>query len=103
MIRGGFAWLKAVQNMSGKGNESVKRSRAFPNIEAKLMSRRSPGKRESLDSLTTREISLTRRFRKTQRFSKMRNFAGLLKPVVCTKQVGRQVLLLLNNKRLVKE
>ena len=29
----------------------------------------------------------------------MRNFAGLLKPVVCTiKQVGRQVLFLLNNK-----
>ena len=28
----------------------------------------------------------------------MRNFAGLLKPVVCTiKQVGRQVLFLLNN------
>ena len=61
------------------------------------MSRRSPRKRESLDSLTTREISLTRSCR-TQRFNKMRNFAGLLKPVVCTiKQVGRQVLFLLNN------
>ena len=34
----------------------------------------------------------------------MRNFAGVLKPVVCTiKQVGRQVLFLLNNKRLTKE
>ena len=33
----------------------------------------------------------------------MRNFAGLLKPVVFTiKQVGRQVLFLLNNKRLIK-
>ena len=33
----------------------------------------------------------------------MRNFAGLLKPVVCIiKQVGRRVLYLLNNKRLIK-
>ena len=36
--------------------------------------------------------------------NKMRNFAGLLKPVVCTiKQVGRQVLSLLNNKKPIKE
>ena len=64
------------------------------------MSRRLPEKRESLDSLTTREISLTRSCRNLV----VRNFAGLLKPVVCTiKQVGRQVLFLLNNKRLIKE
>ena len=35
MCREGSAWLNAVQNMSAKGNESVKRSRAFLNIEAK--------------------------------------------------------------------
>ena len=62
------------------------------------MSRRSPGKRELLDSLTTREISLTRSCRN------LSAFAGLLKPVVCTiKQAGRQVLFLLSNKGLIKE
>ena len=69
------------------------------------MSRRSPAKRESLDSLTTREISLTRSCRDLSALiKKMRNFAGLLKPVVCTiKRVERQVLFLWNNKRLIKE
>ena len=51
------------------------------------MSRRSPGKRESLDSVATREISVIR---------SCRNLSAL-------KQVGRQELFLLNNKRLKKE
>ena len=50
MFRGGFAWPNAVQNMSGE---------SIPEYWSE-MSRRSPGKKESLDSLTTREISLTR-------------------------------------------
>ena len=55
------------------------------------MSRRSPGKRESLDSLTTREISLTRSYHNLS-FNKMRNFAGLFKQVVCPiKQVASNI------------
>ena len=63
--------------------------------------RRSLGKRESPDSSTTLEISLTRSCRS---LIKWEIFAGLLEPVICIiKQVGRQVLLLLNNKRLIEE
>ena len=104
MFRGGFAWLNAVQNMSGERQWKRKDIESIPEYWRE-MSRSSPGKRESLDSLTTCEISSTRscRYLSTSVFDKMRNFAGLLKPVVFTiKQVGRQVLFLLNNKRLIK-
>ena len=55
------------------------------------MSRRSPGKRESLDSLTTREISLTRSYRNLSALKKG-EISRLLKPVVCTiKQVASNI------------
>ena len=46
------------------GREAMKAKKIenFPEYGSE-MSRRSPGKNESLDSLTTREISLTRRCR----------------------------------------
>ena len=62
MFRGGFAWPNAVQNMSGERQWKRKKIESIPEYWSE-MSRRSPGKKESLDSLTTREISLTRSFR----------------------------------------
>ena len=62
MFRGGFAWLNAVQNMSGERQRKRKEIERIPEYWSE-MSRRSPGKRESLDSLTTHEISLARRCR----------------------------------------
>ena len=59
MFRGGFAWPNAVQNISGEGQWKRKKIEGIPEYWSE-MSRRSPGKKESLDSLTTREISLTR-------------------------------------------
>ena len=59
MFRGGFAWPNAVQNMSGERQWKRKKIESIPEYWNE-MSRRSPGKKESLDSLTTREISLTR-------------------------------------------
>ena len=59
MFRGGFAWPNAVQNMSGERQWKRKKIESIPEYWSE-MSRRSPGKKESLDSLTTREISLTR-------------------------------------------
>ena len=55
------------------------------------MSRRLPGKRESLDSLTTCEISLTRKYRNLSALKKG-EISRLLKPVVCTiKQVASNI------------
>ena len=77
MFRGGFACLNAVQNMSGKRQRKRKEIESIPEYCSE-MNRRLPGKRESLASLTT--------------FNKMRNFAGLLKLVVCTiKQVASNI------------
>ena len=59
MFRGGFAWLNAVQNMSDERQWKRKEIKRIPEYWRE-MSRRSLGKRESIDSLTTREISLTR-------------------------------------------
>ena len=59
MFRGGFAWPNAVQNMSGERQWKRKKIESIPEYWSE-MSRRSPGKKESLDSLTTCEISLTR-------------------------------------------
>ena len=59
MFRGGFAWPNTVQNMSGERQWKRKKIGSIPEYWSE-MSRRSPGKKESLDSLTTREISLTR-------------------------------------------
>ena len=56
MFRGGFAWPNAVQNMSGERQWKRKKIESIPEYWSE-MSRRSPGKKESLDSLTTREIS----------------------------------------------
>ena len=50
---------KSMQNMSGKRQRKRKEIGSIYECWSE-MSRRSPGKRESLDSLTTREISLTR-------------------------------------------
>ena len=69
MFRGGFAWLNALQNMSGEREWKRKEIDGIPEYWRE-MSRRSPGKRESLDSLTTREISLTQ---------SCRNLSALLK------------------------
>ena len=68
-MRGGFAWLNAVQNMSGERQTKRKEIESIPEYWSE-MSRRSPGKKESLDSLTTREISLTQ---------SCRNLSALLK------------------------
>ena len=57
MFRGGFVWLDAVQNMSGERQWKRKEIENIPEYLSE-MSRRSLGKRESLYSLTTREISL---------------------------------------------
>ena len=62
MFRGGFAWLNAVQNMSGEKQWKRKEIVSISEYWSE-MSRRSPRKRESLDSWTIREISLTRSFR----------------------------------------
>ena len=62
MFRGGFAWLNAMQNMSGERQWKRKEIKSIFEYWSE-MSRRSPGKRELLDSLTTREISLTRSYR----------------------------------------
>ena len=59
MFRGGFAWPNAVQNTSGERQWKLKKIESIPEYWSE-MSLRSPGKKESLDSLTTREISLTR-------------------------------------------
>ena len=59
MFRGGFAWPNAVQNMSGERQWKRKKIESIPEYWSE-MSRRSPGQKESLDTLTTREISLTR-------------------------------------------
>ena len=59
MFRGVFAWPNAVQNMSGERQWKRKKIESIPEYWSE-MSRRSPGKKESLDSLKTREISLTR-------------------------------------------
>ena len=59
MFRGGFARLNAVQNMLGESQWKRKEFESIPEYRSE-MSQRSPGKRESLDSLTTHEISLTR-------------------------------------------
>ena len=53
------AWPNALQNMSGERQWKRKMIESIPEYWSE-MSRRSPGKKESLDSLTTREISLTR-------------------------------------------
>ena len=58
MFRGGFAWLNATQNMSSERQWKRKEIKSIPEYWNE-MSRRSPGKKESLDSLTTREISVT--------------------------------------------
>ena len=47
MFRGGFAWLNAVQNMSGERQWKRKEIESIPEYWSE-MSRRSPGKRESL-------------------------------------------------------
>ena len=47
MFRGGFAWLSAVQNMSGERQWKRKEIESIPEYWSE-MSRRSPGKRESL-------------------------------------------------------
>ena len=57
MFRGGFAWLNAVQDMSGESQWKRKEIESIPAEYWREMSQRSPGKRESLDSLTTRELS----------------------------------------------
>ena len=62
MFRGGFAWLNAVQNMSGERQWKRKEIESISEYWRE-MSRRSPGKRETLDYLTTREISLTQIWR----------------------------------------
>ena len=59
MFRRGFAWPNTVQNMSGERQWKRKKIESIPEYWSE-MSRRSPGKKKSLDSLTTREISLTR-------------------------------------------
>ena len=69
MFRGGFAWLNAVQNTSGERQWKRKEIESIPEYWSEL-SRRSPRKRESLNSLTTREISLT---------GSCRNFSALIK------------------------
>ena len=61
MFRGGFVWLNAMQNMSGERQWKRKEIESISEYWSEI-SRRSPGKRESLDSLTTREISLTRSY-----------------------------------------
>ena len=58
MFRGGFAWLNAEQNMLGERQWKREEIESIPEYWRE-MSRRPPGKRESLDSLTTHEISLT--------------------------------------------
>ena len=50
MFRGGFAWLNAVQNMSGERQWKRKEIASISKYWSE-MSRRSPGKKESLDSL----------------------------------------------------
>ena len=62
MFRGGFAWPNAVQNMSGERQWKRKKIESIPEYWSE-MTRRSPGKKESLYSLTTREINLTRSYR----------------------------------------
>ena len=62
MFRGGFAWLNAMQNMSGERQWKRKEIESISEHWSE-MSRRSPGKSESLDSLTTLEIRLTRSYR----------------------------------------
>ena len=57
MFCGGFAWLNAVQNMSGERQWKRKEIECISEYWSE-MGRRSLGKRESLDSLTTCEISL---------------------------------------------
>ena len=52
----------AVQNMSGERQWKRKEIESIPEYWSE-MSRRSPGKRESLNSLTTREISLIKNCR----------------------------------------
>ena len=47
MFRGGFAWLNAVQNMSGERQWKGKEIESIPEYWSEI-SRRSPGKRESL-------------------------------------------------------
>ena len=47
MFRGGFAWLNAVQNVSGERQWKRKEIDSIPEYSSE-MSRRSPGKRESL-------------------------------------------------------
>ena len=69
MFRGGFAWLNAVQNVSGEGQRKRKEIESISEYWSE-MSRRSPGKRESLDSLTTREIILTRSYRNLSALTK---------------------------------
>ena len=59
MFRGGFARLDAVQNMSGERQWKREEIESISEYWGE-MSRRSSAKRESLDSLTTREVSLTR-------------------------------------------
>ena len=83
MFRGGFAWLNAMQNMSSERQWKRKQIESISEYWSE-MNRRSPGKRESLDSLTTREISLTRSYPNLSALIKFRNFASKLKPVVCT-------------------
>ena len=58
MFRGGFAWLNAVQKMSGERQWKRKEIESISEYWSE-MSRRSAGERESLDFLTTHEISLT--------------------------------------------
>ena len=62
MFRGGFAWLNAAQNMSSERQWKRKEIESIAEYWNE-MSRRSLGKGKSLDSLTTREISLTRSYR----------------------------------------
>ena len=52
----------AVQNMSGERQWKREEIESIPEYWSE-MSRRSPGKRESLNSLTTREISLIKNCR----------------------------------------
>ena len=77
MFRGGFAWLNAVQNMSGERQWKRKEIESIPEYWSE-MSRRSSGKRESMDSLTTSEISfvtinLFKKHLKTDLFKKTNN------------------------------
>ena len=60
----------AVQNMSGERQWKRKEIESIPEYWSE-MSRRSPGKRESLNSLTTREISLIKNCRNLSALKKL--------------------------------